>query len=245
MKTIKLVMEFDGSGFSGWQAQPGLRTVQTELERAIKSLTGEELRVVGAGRTDAGVHALGQVVSFRTESRRESEVFRRGLNALLGEDAAILSAEEAPPDFDAQRSAVGKWYRYLIREGRNKVALERGRVWRLGYALELEAMRAGASHLIGEHDFSSFRSSTCDAKTSARRMKRIEIFRNGQGRLVVELWAEGFLKQMARAMVGTLVEVGRGKCRPDEIKSILEARDRTRAGPTAPAQGLYLARVDY
>lgn len=245
MRTIKLVLEYVGTGFSGWQVQPGKRTVQGEVEKAVAALTGEELRLEVSGRTDAGVHALGQVASFRTESRFPPEVIQPGLNHWLPRDVAVLSVEEVPPEFHPRKSARGKWYRYLIMDRKLRSALFPDRVWHLRADLELAAMRSAAGPLIGEHDFSSFRSVTCEANDPVREMKRIDIFRNETGLLVVELSATGFLKQMVRIIAGTLAEIGQGKRRPEEMKEILEARDRTRAGVTAPAAGLYLVRVDY
>ncbi len=238
-------MEYDGSGFSGWQVQPGERTVQSELERALGELAGEKIRTVAAGRTDAGVHALGQAAGFRTECRHRPEVFERGLNALLPPDVSVVSAVEEGPDFHARGDARGKTYSYVIRDGAPRSALGRGREWRMGRALDLGVMREAAARLLGEHDFSSFRSSSCEAKSPVREIGRIEVFRDAAGRAVLEFRGRSFLKQMVRAMVGTLVEAGLGKMTPSEMTGVLEARDRSAAGPTAPAEGLYLVEVQY
>jgi len=242
---IKLVLEYDGTGFSGWQVQPGRRTVQAELEAALAGLAGEKISATASGRTDAGVHALGQAVSFCTGSKHPPDVFRRGLNALLPEDVTVLSAEEAPEDFHARNSALGKWYRYLIMDRPERTALDRNRVWHVPQELDATAMRAAAACLVGEHDFQSFRSASCEAKTSTRHLRRIDVFRDHRGRLVIEMWGTAFLKQMARIIVGTLFEVGSGRRAAEEMREILEAGDRKKAGVTAPAQGLYLVRVDY
>jgi tRNA pseudouridine38-40 synthase len=242
---LKLTLEYDGSGFAGWQLQPGLRTLQGEVEEALFRFTGEEIRVHAAGRTDAGVHALGQVVSFHTSSSQPAPVFARALNALLPADVCVLAGEDASEGFHARTSARGKWYRYIIADGRPRLALARSRAWWLPKTLALTPMRKAAALLEGEHDFSSFRSATCEAKDTVRELRRLELFRDDKGRLVVELWASGFLKQMARTIVGTLVEVGQGKRNVASVGEALAARDRTRAGMTAPAQGLYLLRVDY
>jgi len=242
---IKLILEYDGTGFSGWQIQPDKRTVQGELEIALSRLTGDRISTVAAGRTDAGVHALGQAVSFKTDSKHPDHVFCRALNSLLPRDVVVLAAEEAPEEFHARRSARGKCYRYLIRDRPARAALSRDRVWHLRRLLELAAVRKATTHLIGNHDFTSFRSASCEAKSPIREMRRIEVYRDGHGLMVIEMWASAFLKQMARAIVGTLTEVGTGKRRPEEIKTILEAKDRERAGVTAPPQGLYLVCVDY
>lgn len=241
---IRLILEYDGTDFSGWQVQPGERTVQAELERSLKELTGEEIRTVAAGRTDAGVHALGQVASFSTESSHPPGVFVKALNARLPPDASVLAAEEASPGFNARYSAVGKTYRYLILDRAERAALDRSRVWHLRRPLDAESMREAARALVGEHDFSSFRSASCEAKSPVRTMRRAEVFRRGP-LICIEFHASGFLKQMARAMAGTLVEVGEGKRRWEDMASVLEARGRDAAGRTAPACGLYLVSVDY
>jgi len=245
LRVIKLVLEYDGADFSGWQVQPGMRTVQGELEGALLRLTGEQTRVTAAGRTDAGVHARGQVASFSTGSRHEAVTFYKGLNALLPADVAVLSAEDAGSGFDARRDAKLKTYRYLIRDGGPRPALERRRVWHIHERLDLRAVSDGAAFLVGEHDFSSFRCAGSDAKTSVRDMKRIEVYRDGEGRAVIEFSATGFLKQMARSMAGTLADAGRGRMAAGEVKDILDSRDRDRAGATAPPHGLYLVNVYY
>ena len=234
MRNLKLVLEYDGTDFAGWQVQPGQRTVQGELEAALTRITGEKIAVCVAGRTDAGVHALGQVVSFYTGSALAPYVFVAGLNRHLPGDVAALRAEDAPEGFNAKRDAVGKWYRYLVRDGSVRLALERDRAWRITHRLDLEAMRRAARALVGEHDFSSFRSATCEATSPVKELRRIEVFRDGAGRLVIDLWASAFLKQMARTIVGTLAETGSGKRRPEEMTGVLAARDRRAAGATAP-----------
>jgi len=244
-RVIRIVIEYDGTDFHGWQVQPGVRTVQEELEKALAKLTGEVIKTVASGRTDAGVHAKGQVVSFRTVSAHEVDVFRRGLNALLPKDAAVHSSSEESPDFHARKSAKGKMYRYVINDGPVKSSLQRHREWAQGRKLDVELMRSGAAHLVGTHDFSSFRSSSCEAKSPVREIRKIEIYRDAGGRTIIDMYASAFLKQMARAIVGTLTDVGLGKTGPSEILSILKAQDRSRAGVTAPPQGLYLVKVDY
>ena len=245
MRVIKLILEYDGTNFSGWQVQPGLRTIQLELESALKKLTTEDIRPVVSGRTDAGVHAFGQTVSFQTSSSHSPFVFLKGLNALLPDDIAVIKSEEAAPDFHARKSAVGKTYRYLILDRKAKTSLDRKRVWHIYKELDVDAIQMSASHLVGTHDFTSFRSSECEAKTTVRELKKIEIYRNNDERLALEFRGNGFLKQMVRSIVGTLVEAGQGLRTPDEFPGILEAKDRTKAGRTAPAQGLYLVSVDY
>lgn len=244
-RTIKLTLEYDGAGFSGWQVQPGFRTVQSELEKSLNTLCREDVSTVAAGRTDAGVHALGQVASFRTKSDHGCRVFAKGLNALLPADVVVTSAEEVSSDFHARKSARGKWYRYLVRDGSVRSALCRGRSWEVPWALDVCYMRLASQALLGTHDFTSFRSSSCEAKNPVREMRRIEIFRSPFGFVVMQFWAQAFLKQMARAIAGTLVDVGRGRTDAGQVGEILAGRDRALAGPTAPAEGLYLFKVDY
>lgn len=245
MRVIKLVLEYDGSGFAGWQAQPEQRTVQGELEAALGRLTGETVRVIASGRTDAGVHARGQVVSFQSSSRLEAGVFERGLNALLPRDVAVLSAREMGPEFHARRAARGKTYTYQVLDRPGRPALLGPRAWHVPGRLDVAAMRRAAALLIGTHDFESFRSASCEMGSAVRDLRRIEIYRNQQGALVIEMRASAFLKQMARAIVGTLVEVGLHKREAGDLSAVLAARDRKRAGATAPARGLCLVRVEY
>jgi len=245
VRTIRLELEYDGTGFSGWQVQPGRRTVQGELEEALYGLSGERVRVEVAGRTDAGVHALGQVASVRVERELPISAFCEGLSSLLPDDVSVVSAEEAAQGFHPRRSALGKWYRYLIHDRRPGSALFRDRAWNFGFNLDLAPMREAAGALIGVHDFSSFRSSTCEATSPVKEMRRIEIYRRAGGLVVIEMWGTAFLKQMARAISGTLVEVGSGRRRAGELEGILASRDRKSAGVTAPARGLYLVKVEY
>ena len=243
-RIVRLLLEYDGTDFAGWQRQDGQRTVQGCLEDAVQAMTGVATFVRGAGRTDAGVHALGQVASFRTEARIPAPGFLRGLNSQLPPDIAVRELDEAPPDFDARRSARGKLYRYQIwnhpvrspRAGRTS--------WHCRAPLDLEAMRAAAALLVGEHDFAAFRASDCERRTTVRLIRRFDIDRAGS---LVSCEVEGtaFLKHMVRILVGTLVGVGRGGFAPEDVAEILRARDRTRAGVTAPARGLTLVRVDY
>ncbi len=245
MRVIKLTIEYDGTEFSGWQVQPGMRTVQGAIEDALFKFTGERISAEASGRTDAGVHALGQVVSFRTESGLDTRRMMGALNALLPEDVAALEVEEADPDFHARRSARGKTYRYAVLDGGRRTALDRRRAWTVPSRLDVGAMRKAAALLEGERDFSSFRASGCEAKGSVRDLRRLEVYRDSIERVIFEAEANGFLKQMVRALVGTLVEVGSGKRAPDEMRAILESLDRSAAGQTAPPWGLYLVSVKY
>ncbi len=243
-RNIKLVLEYDGARFSGWQVQPELRTVQGAVEEAVAKLTGEACRVTGASRTDAGVHALGQVANFHASREYPPEVFKRALNALLPRDVAVKDAGDADEDFDARHRARRKLYRYIIHNRRERSVFDQDYSWYHPVNLDMEAMREAALFFTGEHDFSSFRSSTCSAKSPVRNLYGIDISQN-DSRIRIEMSASGFLKQMARTIVGTLVSVGEGRLLPGRIPGIIEARDRSAAGPTAPARGLFLVSVDY
>ena len=245
MGNIKLTLCYDGTDFHGWQRQPGLRTVQQSLEEAIHELSGCETGTTASSRTDAGVHALGQVA--HVDLKRDWEPFRlsEGLNALLHPHAvAVLGALQARADFDARRSASARHYLYRIVNRRAPLTLERGRAWRVKPRLDAEAMHEAARALIGRHDFSTFRDSQCQAKSPIRTLDRLDVRRDGY-EILFEASARSFLHRQVRSMVGSLVEVGSGRWSAGEFKAALEAADRSRCGQVAPPDGLYLARVDY
>ncbi len=249
MRNIKLTIEYDGSAYHGWQSQPNGITIQEALESTLARLTGQRPKVVGAGRTDAGVHAEGQVAHFKTESTRACSVLQRGLNALLPDDIVVAAAQEMPLDFHARFSARGKTYRYVILNRRHPSAFARDRCWHIPHPLDVGAMQAAARALLGRHDFSAFRASDCCAGHPHREIRRLEIERaDGQK---ADEWihcvvsADAFLKHMVRNIVGTLVDVGRGRWSPGRVAEILQGRDRTRAGQTAPGKGLFLVSVSY
>ena len=244
MATLKLTIEYDGTAYAGWQRQPVQPTVQAAVEAALQRITQTYIPVIGAGRTDAGVHALGQVASFRTDKALSVGEWMRALNALLPKDICVRSAEHAADDFHARYSARVKLYEYRILNQMERSALDHKRAWQIRKPLDLAAMRESASLLVGRHDFSSFQGSPTDNKNPTCDLRRLEI-KQGQALIQIEAQADRFLKQMVRAIVGTLVEVGQGKRSAKNVKEILEARDRRAAGMTAPAHGLYLARVDY
>jgi tRNA pseudouridine38-40 synthase len=241
---LKLTLEYDGGGFVGWQAQPGGRSVQEELEKGIGKLCGQRVRVTGAGRTDAGVHARGQVASLRAPRELPLKAWTAGLNALLPEDLACIRAEQAPEGFDARRWARGKRYVYDILQTPVRSPLQRGRTWEVRRPLDVEAMRLAAPALLGTHDFSALRAADCPARTTVREIRTLEIERSG-ARIVVTVEATAFLKHMVRNIMGTLVEIGHGRRAPDSLPDLLAGRDRTHAGPTAPPHGLALDEVFY
>lgn len=244
MRTIRLVVEYDGSAFSGWQRQAGRPSVQGALEAAVRRVTGRRAAVAGAGRTDAGVHAEGQVASFHTASTIPAERFRDALNAYLPEAVAVVASDEAPAAFHPRRAAHSKLYRYVILNRPARPALERARAWWIRARLNVPAMRRAARALVGRHDFRSFASKADRLKNMVRTIRSIAIVAAGD-RLRIDVVGDGFLYNMVRAIVGTLVQVGRGLMESAAVKRILAARDRARAGPTAPAAGLCLVRVDF
>lgn len=244
MKNIRLVLEYDGAGYSGWQWQPNAVTLQGTLEGAIFKITGENLRVTASGRTDAGVHAWGQVVNFHTEATLDSNAWRGALNHHLPPDMRVLEAAEAPEEFNARHSAVGKRYEYIVLNRFAPSPLRRNHAWHVGVALDFDAMAEAARPLVGEHDFTSFRALACDAKSPVRTLRQLDVARDGDT-IIFQLGANAFLRHMVRNIVGTIVEVGKGRFKPEDVQAMLDARDRTKAGPTAPPQGLYLVEVEY
>ena len=244
-RNVKLVLAYDGTGLSGWQRQSNDPSVQEFLEKALGRITGEEITVFGAGRTDAGVHARGQVANFRTRSRRTTAEFLRGGNALLPRQMAILSAQEVPLDFHARYSARSKIYDYDLFLGPIRPIHNRHLVWHVGPDLDLEAMARTWNRILGSQDFAAFQSTGTPVKSTVREMLAVELTRPEPlvARLSVE--GNGFLRHMVRALVGTVVMVGQGRLTPDGFSEILAGRDRSRAGPTAPPQGLFLREVRY
>jgi tRNA pseudouridine38-40 synthase len=245
-RTIKLVLEYDGTDLCGWQRQDNGPSVQQHLEEALAKMTGGPVAVIGASRTDAGVHALGQVAGFVTEAAIPLDGFRMGLNSLLPPAIAVVSAEEAAEGFHARFSARGKRYRYSILTRSSRAPLMRHRVWHKGGArLDIAAMREAASALPGERDWSAFRAAGCTARTAIRRVDAALLLEPEPHRIDIEVRGNAFLRNMVRILVGTLVDVGLGKIAPAQVSEIVDSRDRTRAGPTAPAHGLTLVEVMY
>ena len=244
MRRIKLTLEYDGTGYAGWQVQPNGATIQGRVEEALEKVLREKVRIHGSGRTDAGVHARGQVAHFDTGSNLPLKNVRDGANTYLPPDIAIIRAEEAAPDFHARYSARGKIYRYrvLLRETRSPLFLNYA--CRFSPPIDVEKMRIASRSLIGEHDFSAFEASGSSIQDKVRQLDRMDIREEGEV-LEFELEGNGFLYKMVRNIVGTLLEVGKGNLLPEDIKEILGSRDRENAGPTAPAAGLCLIRVLY
>lgn len=244
--TYRLIIEYDGAAFSGWQVQPGRRTVQGELERALaRVLRREEVRLRGASRTDAGVHALGQVATFEADEGIEPRRLAAGVSALCRPDAAVVRAEIAPPGFDARRDAKGKRYRYLVLNRPTPSPLLRATAWHVRAPLDLDAMRAAATVLLGTHDFAGFRAADCERETTVRTVTSIDVAAKGGDLVAIEVRGTAFLKNMVRIMAGTLVAAGLGKMTIDGVRLVLETGDRTLAGQTAPAHGLTLVEVLY
>ena len=245
MRNVKLVLAYDGSDFNGWQTQPGYRTVQETLEAAIATLTGEPgVRVNASGRTDAGVHALGQVVNFYTVSAYPPEVLVRAVNAHLPADVVVRAAWDVPQAFDANRDARRKRYRYVIHDGPTADPFLRRYQYHTRHRLDEAAMRRAAEPLQGRHDFHSFETGWPNRMSSVRTITRLAVNRFADW-VWLDVEADGFLYNMVRALAGTLLNVGRGYWPEAQVAAILEAGDRTRAGPTAPARGLFLMRVTY
>lgn len=245
MPVVKLVLEYDGTRYVGWQVQPNGPSIQAEVERALATLHHAPRRVIAAGRTDAGVHALGQVVSFPEERPLPLKAYVNGMNALLPPDVAVRAAALEPDGFDARRSARGKRYRYRIENAPTRAPLTRQRAWQVFRPLDVAAMRAGAAPLLGRHDFAAFQASDCACAHAVREVRRLELLGEAGGRIDVVVEATAFVKHMVRNIVGTLVEVGLGRREAGSIAALVASRDRTRAGPTAPPQGLCLEQVFY
>lgn len=251
MRNIKLTLAYDGAKFHGWQTQPGVATIQGTLTDALRKITQEPVSIHGASRTDAGVHALGQVASFKMRSGFTTEELRRALNALLPAAIRVMEAEEMGQDFHARWQAMEKTYQYRIFRGAVMSPFEYQRMLHYPFPLDEEAMVAAAKCFEGEHDFSSFAATSGSEETDRDRSPvrvicRSELERHSEREeIVYVVTGKSFLRYMVRKIVGTLLDVGRGKLRPEDIAGIFEARDRSRSGPTAPPEGLYLVNLKY
>ena len=245
MPRYKLLIEYDGAPFVGWQSQTNGASVQDAVTAAIAAFSGEAVTIQGAGRTDAGVHALGQVAHVDLDKDWETDVVRDALTAQLRPlPVAVLAAEKLPADFDARFSAVKRHYLYRIVNRRADLAIERGRAWRVPRRLDAQAMHEAAQLLVGKHDFTTFRSTECQAKSPLKTLDQLDVARDGDA-LRITASARSFLHNQVRSMVGSLVNVGEGRWSADDLAAALVARDRTRCGMVAPPDGLYLVKVDY
>ncbi len=255
MRYIRLSIEYDGTDYHGWQSQKSGGTVQDVIKEKIQRITGEEVRLTGASRTDAGVHALDQVAVFGTDSSLKAEVIMRALNATLPPDIRIRHSGETNRDFHPRYQAIKKSYFYIISKGKQQSAFLHRYMWRVPATIDPDAIRKAASFLLGEHDFSSFRASGCGAKHPVRTVYTADIMKLGKidfmttsiegDFLKIRIEANAFLRHMVRIIAGTLVEVGKGNMPVDTFERILQSRDRTIAGPTAPAKGLFLEKITY
>ncbi len=245
MPRYKLIVEYDGAPFSGWQIQADQRTVQGTLAAAIEAFTGEKVNLQGAGRTDAGVHARGQVAHMDLAKDWDTDTVRDALNAHLRPyPVAILTAEKVAADFNARTSAIKRHYLYRVLNRRADLTLDAGHAWRVPRLLDTAAMQSAAQRLVGKHDFTTFRSTECQAKSPVKTLDRLDVERHGD-EVDILASARSFLHNQVRSMVGSLVAVGERRWSADDLQKALDARDRTACGQVAPPDGLYLMRVDY
>ena len=244
MRNIKLTIEYDGKCYNGWQKQPDKLNIQGEIEKAIYNITQEEVDLIGSGRTDAGVHALGQVANFKTNSALPIEKLALAINSQLKSSIIIKKAEEVDERFHSRYTAKQKTYRYIINNSKTGTAIYRNLEYYFPVKLNVEKMVEAAKYFEGEHDFKAFKSSGTSGKNSVRTIYKAEVRQDGE-RIIIELTGNGFLYNMVRIISGTLLDVGLGKIEPNEIPDIIEKKDRTKAGKTLPAHGLYLVKVQY
>ena len=244
MRNIKLTIEYDGKKFNGWQKQPDKLNIQGEIENAIKEITGEEVDLIGSGRTDAGVHAIAQVANFKTNSNLPIEKFAIAINSKLKKSIVIKEAEEVEERFHSRYNAKQKTYRYVINNSKQGTAIYRDLECHIPMDLNIEEMKKAAKYFEGEYDFKAFKASGTSSKSSIRTIYKAEVIAEGD-RIKIELTGNGFLYNMVRIISGTLVDVGLGKIKPEEIPCIIESGDRSKAGKTLPAHGLYLVEVKY
>ena len=250
-RTLKLTIQYDGTNYVGWQRQAQGISIQGLLEEALFPFEGEALSVHGAGRTDAGVHALGQVASVRTHTEHSCATLQRALNSVLPVDVRVVAVEDAAPDFHARFNAVSKTYEYRIVQAPFVSPFDQRYVWHVPGRLDVEAMRRGARALLGRHDFAAFQSVGGEVHTSERTILFIDVLEGGAGAsvssrpLTIRVTGDGFLRHMVRTIAGTLADVGLGRWQPEKVTEILASRDRARAGRAAPAAGLFLVAVNY
>ena len=245
MRNIKLILEYEGTHYHGWQVQPEIITIQGTIQATIKYILGEEVTLTAAGRTDTGVHAFQQVCNFTTDSSLPALTIMNGLNSLLPGDIAVKNCQDVDNDFHARRNVSSKTYKYLLISRNFPSSIYRNFSWSVYYKLDLEAMAEGARLFLGEKDFSSFRSVGCSSRHAIRSIDEFTIDAASDGFINLEVKGKAFLRHMVRIMVGTLVDVGRGKISVSDLKEIIDGKDRTLAGQTAPPQGLFLKEVEY
>jgi tRNA pseudouridine38-40 synthase len=244
MRNIKLTIEYDGKDFNGWQKQPDKLNIQGNIEKVISEITKEEIELIGSGRTDAGVHAIGQVANFKTNSNIPIEKFAIAINSRLKKSIIIKKAEEVPERFHSRYNCKKKTYRYIINNSDMGSAIYRNLEYNIKMPLNLENMKKASKYFEGEHDFSAFKASGTSSKSSVRTIYSADVKKENE-RIIIELTGNGFLYNMVRIISGTLVEVGLGKIRPEEIKDIIDSKNRQMAGKTLPPYGLYLVEVNY
>ncbi|MBX4263795.1 tRNA pseudouridine(38-40) synthase TruA [Clostridium estertheticum] len=244
MRNIKIIIEYDGTNYSGWQRQNNVMTIQEKIESAIEELTGEKTQITGSSRTDAGVHAKGYTGNFYTNSKIVIEKFTGAINSKLPRDIVILDSFEVPYEFHSRYNSIGKMYSYTIINRRQAVAVGRNYIYHHKHILDVEAMQIGAQYFMGTHDFSAFKNLGSSAKTSVRTISRLDIVKNEE-LIKIYIAADGFLYNMVRIIVGALIRVGEGKLKPSEIKDIIESKQRSKAGKSVPANGLCLEEVFY
>ena len=245
MRNIKLTIEYDGKEYNGWQKQPNKLNIQGNIEKAIEAITSEEVDLMASGRTDAGVHALGQVENFKTNSKLPIEKFPVAINSKLKKSIRIINAEEVEEKFHSRLSCKQKTYRYIINNTYNGTAIYRNQEYHIPQKLNIENMQKAAKFFEGEHDFKAFKASGTSSKSSVRKIYEAKVYSDNNGRIYIELTGNGFLYNMVRIIAGTLVEVGLGKIKPEEISDIIIQGKRENAGKTLPAHGLYLVKVEY
>lgn len=244
MRNIKLIIEYDGKKFGGWQKQPTKLNIQGEIEQAIKEITGEDVELIASGRTDSGVHSLGQVANFKTNSNIEIEKVAIAINSKLKKSIVIKKAEEVSEDFHARYSCKGKKYRYIINNSQQGTAIYRDLECHIPQKLDVEKMRKAIKYFEGEHDFKGFKASGTSSKNTIRTIYKAEIKQEGE-RIIIELTGSGFMYNMVRIIAGTIVDVGLRRINPEEIPRIINLKDRNKAGKTLPAHGLYIVEVYY
>ncbi len=245
MANFKIIIEYDGAAYHGWQIQADKPTIQETLEAALSMMTKERIHVIGSGRTDAGVHALGQVANFHTTAKISARSFQAGLNSLLPDDIVIRSCERVDDAFHARFNAIAKTYQYRIRNRLTPSAIGRQYEWFIRKKLDVAAMQDAARMIIGTHDFKSFESTGSPRESTVRTVSAADVYEGEKGRIFIDVTADGFLKYMVRNIVGTLVEVGLGKLSLENFNHIMKSKDRKTAGSTAPAHGLFLMSVMY